>query len=199
MSSFGEIDLLGKIARPDYGIITNIGDSHLEFLKTRENVFKAKTELLPYLPEGCFITSGDDVFLKIPAIHVGYDERNDYRILATKKDRRSSFQLNDKQYEIPLEGKHNVMNAAMGIAIAETIGMDSKTIQQNLLQIELSPMRFERSEYQGTKYINDAYNASPISMGVALDSLVETTAECKIAVLGDMLELGEKKLLFIKM
>lgn len=200
MSSFGEIDLLGKIARPDYGIITNIGDSHLEFLKTRENVFKAKTELLPYLPEGCFISSGDDVFLKkIPAIHVGYDERNDYRIFGyQKKDRRSSFQLNDKQYEIPLEGKHNVMNAAMGIAIAEMIGMDSKTIQQNLLQIELSPMRFERSEYQGTKYINDAYNASPISMGVALDSLVETTAECKIAVLGDMLELGEKEVTFHK-
>lgn len=200
MSSFGEIDVLGRIARPDYGIITNIGDSHLEFLKTRENVFKAKTELLPYLPQGHFITNGDDIFLKkVSGVHVGYGEGNDYRIVSyQKKERKTSFQVRGKDYEIGLEGKHNVMNAAMGIALAEMIGMKPEEIRRNLSQIELSPMRFERSEYQGTEYINDAYNASPISMFAALDSLEEMKAECKFAVLGDMLELGEREIEFHK-
>lgn len=200
MSSFGEIDALGKIARPDYGIITNIGDSHLEFLKTRENVFKAKTELLPYLPQGRFITSGDDIFLKkVSGVHVGYEEGNDYHIVSyRKKERMTSFQVRGKDYEICLEGKHNVMNAAMGIALAEMIGMKPEEIRRNLSQIELSPMRFERSEYRGTEYINDAYNASPISMFAALDSLEEMKAERKFAVLGDMLELGEREIEFHK-
>lgn len=200
MSSFGEIDTLGKIARPDYGIITNIGDSHLEFLKTRENVFKAKTELLPYIPKGCFITSGDDIFLqKVSGVHVGYERGNDYVISCyQKEDRKTTFQVNGIPYEISLEGKHNVMNTAMGIVLAEMIGMETEEIQRNLSKIELSPMRFERSKYKGTEYINDAYNASPISMGVALDSLEEMKLDCKIAVLGDMLELGEKEIDFHK-
>ena len=200
MSSFGEIDILGRIARPDYGIITNIGDSHLEFLKTRENVFKAKTELLPYLPQGHFITSGDDVFLKdVSGVHVGYEKGNDYRISSyQKKERKTSFQICGRDYEICLEGKHNVMNTAMGIALAEMIGMKPEEIQRNLSQITLSPMRFERSEYQGTEYINDAYNASPISMFAALDSLEEMEGEDKFAVLGDMLELGEREIAFHK-
>lgn len=198
MSSFGEIDLLGKIAAPNYAIITNIGDSHLEFLRTRENVFKAKTELLKYINSENVITSGDDVFLKnIEASHVGYEEGNEYQIQAyQKKGEKTSFMLAGTTYEIPLEGKHNVMNAAMAIILAKKLGVTEKDIQKSLQEIEISPMRFQRIVRGKTKYINDAYNANPVSMMAALDSLDEISEPYKIAVLGDMLELGEKKVQF---
>ena len=81
MSNFGEIDLLCKIALPDYGIITNIGDSHLEFLKNRENVCKAKTEMLKYIDPQSTILFGDDYYLKnIPGIKVGCGNNNDFQI-----------------------------------------------------------------------------------------------------------------------
>ena len=81
MSGFGEIDLLSNIAKPDIGVITNIGDSHLEFLKTRENVFKAKTELIKYITKENLIIFGDDPFLKIlDGIKVGYGDNNNYQI-----------------------------------------------------------------------------------------------------------------------
>lgn len=198
MSSFGEIDLLGKIAAPNYGMITNIGDSHLEFLKTRENVFKAKTELLNHVSLEKVIASGDDVFLqKLPVFHVGYQENNDLQIQEYQKlGKKTSFVLQGKKYEIPLEGKHNVMNAAMAIALAKKIGMQEEEIQKNLESIAMTPMRFQRILRGKTEYINDAYNASPISMMVALDSFEEISHPCKIAILGDMLELGEKEVFF---
>lgn len=200
MSSLGEIDLLGKISAPDYAIITNIGDSHLEFLKTRENVFKAKTELLSYVEAKNVITNGDDIFLKkVVAEHIGYDKENEHQIQGYQKEKeKTSFVLDGKEYHISLEGKHNVMNAAMAIVFAKKIGMMEEEIQKNIQQIELSPMRFQRILRGKTEYINDAYNASPISMAAALNSFEEITHPCKIVVLGDMLELGEEKICFHK-
>lgn len=200
MSALGEIDLLGKISAPDYAIITNIGDSHLEFLKTRENVLRAKTELLKYVDAENVITSGDDIFLKsVKASHVGYEEGNEYQIREyQKRGKKTSFMVADTKYEIPLEGKHNVMNTAMSIVLALKVGMTEEEIQKNLQEIEMSPMRFERVVRGKTEYINDAYNASPISTMAALDSFEEIAEPCKIAILGDMLELGEKELEFHK-
>ena len=87
MSGFGEIDALCKIAQPDYGVITNIGDSHLEFLKTRENVFKAKGELIKYVSSDNLIIFGDDKFLKtVSGITVGYTKENKYRIIKFTKE-----------------------------------------------------------------------------------------------------------------
>lgn len=197
MSGFGEIDLLSSIVEPDIGVITNIGDSHLEFLKTRENVFKAKTELVKYVSAENLIVFGDDPFLKdLNGIKVGYENNNNYQIKNfTDSDEGLSFEMEEKKYTVSLNGKHNCINTAMAIVIGKKMGVSYKEISNGLKNLELTPMRFQKIEKENIIYINDAYNASPISVSFSLetfDKLYNDTL--KITVLGDMLELGEKEI-----
>lgn len=201
MSSLGEIDLLAKISCPDYGIITNIGDSHLEYLKHRDNVFRAKMELAPYIPEGNFIVSGDDTYLKKvqEAYHVGYEDNNEDQILDYRReDGKSFFTIGGLSYHIPLEGRHNVLDAALAIRLAQKLGLSPSEIQKNLEELSISPMRFQKIVRGESEYINDAYNASPLSMLASLRSFeeIEERKAKKFAVLGDMLELGEEEIRF---
>ena len=201
MSNFGEIDLLSSIVKPDIGVITNIGDSHLEFLKTRENVFKAKTELVNYVSDGNLIVFGDDPFLRnLNGIKVGYGDNNNYQIKNfTDSDKGLSFELEQEKYSIVLNGKHNCVNAAMAVVIGKKMEVSYKEIEKGLKNLELTPMRFQKIEKENIIYINDAYNASPISVSFSLetfDKLYNDTL--KIVVLGDMLELGENEIEYHK-
>ncbi|MDU1912105.1 UDP-N-acetylmuramoyl-tripeptide--D-alanyl-D-alanine ligase [Fusobacterium sp.] len=201
MSGFGEIELLSDIAQPDIGIITNIGDSHLEFLKTRENVFKAKTELVKYITKENLIIFGDDPFLKIlDGIKVGYENNNNYQIKDfNDSDEGLSFKLDKDKYDIALNGKHNCINAAIAVVIGKKLKVPYEKIKDGLKNLELTPMRFQKIEKENILYINDAYNASPISVNFSLetfDKLYNDTL--KIIVLGDMLELGEKEIEYHK-
>lgn len=201
MSGFGEIDLLSNIAQPDIGVITNIGDSHLEFLKTRENVFKAKTELIKYVAKENLIIFGEDPFLKmLDGVKVGYEKGNNYQIGDfSDSDEGLSFELNGDKYEISLNGKHNCINAAMAVVIGKKMKVPYEKIRDGLKNLELTPMRFQKIEKENIIYINDAYNASPISVSFSLetfDKLYNDTL--KITVLGDMLELGEKEIEYHK-
>lgn len=201
MSSFGEIDLLSNIAQPDIGVITNIGDSHLEFLKTRENVFKAKTELVKYVEKENLIIFGDDPFLKmLDGVKVGYEKDNNYQIEDfSDSDEGLSFELNGDKYEIALNGKHNCINAAIAVVIGKKMKVPYEKIKDGLKNLELTPMRFQKIEKENIIYINDAYNASPISVSFSLetfDKLYNDTL--KITILGDMLELGEKEIEYHK-
>ena len=165
MSGFGEIDLLGQIALPDINVITNIGESHLEFLKTKENVFLAKTEIIPYIKNTLVING------KICQSTV---ERN---------------------YKTNVLGEHNVLNLVMAIAVAKQFGMEDKIISEAVKNIGLTGMRFQIIENGDTTYINDAYNASPMSMEKSLETFSQIYNDrLKIMVLGDMLELGENEL-----
>ena len=196
MSSLGEIRRLGEISSPDYAIITNIGDSHIEFLKTRDNVFKAKTELLEFVnKENTFVCGDDEYLAKLDVNRIGFDNSNTHRIESYEfSDKGSKFVLDGKEYEMSLLGKHNISNTAIAIELAKKIGLTDEEIQSGLKEIKISNMRFQEIKIGEDIYINDAYNASPTSMKAAIDTLNEIyNDKYKIAILGDMLELGENE------
>ena len=199
MSGFGEIDLLSSIAKPDIGVITNIGDSHLEFLKTRENVFKAKTELLNYVSSENTYIIGDDQYLKnVVGNKIGFNRENNFVIedFIDSND-GMSFKVENSEYTLNLNGKHNALNAGMAIAIGKRFDLTSEEIKEGLKNLHLTPMRFQKIEKEDLIYINDAYNASPISMEYSLNTFDKLYNNMKkIVVLGDMLELGEKEIEF---
>ena len=197
MSSLGEIRRLGEISSPDYAIITNIGDSHIEFLKTRDNVFKAKTELLEFvIKENTFVCGDDKYLAKLDVNKIGFNDNNTYKIESYEfSDKGSKFILDGKEYEMSLLGKHNISNTAIAIEIAKKIGLTDEEIQIGLKEIKISNMRFQEIKIGEDIYINDAYNASPTSMKAAIDTLNEIyNDKYKIAILGDMLELGENEI-----
>ncbi|WP_339014652.1 D-glycero-beta-D-manno-heptose 1,7-bisphosphate 7-phosphatase [Fusobacterium animalis] len=197
MSSLGEIRRLGEISSPNYAIITNIGDSHIEFLKTRDNVFKAKTELLEFVDKKNTFVCGDDEYLgKLDVNKVGFNGNNDYKIESYEfSNKGSKFVLDGKEYEMSLLGKHNISNTAIAIELAKKIGLTDEEIQKGLKEIKISNMRFQEIKIGEDIYINDAYNASPMSMKAAIDTLNEIyNDKYKIAILGDMLELGENEI-----
>ena len=224
MSDFGEIELLGDIAQPNISIITNIGESHLEFLKTKENVFKAKKEILPYTRD-VLITNGDDKYLKeinkfknrddkeIKNVKILNIKRNEFKEktldfyydVFTFNEFESEFNLKyfeeklykkvDKKYKTNLLGEHNILNAAIAIATVKQFDLDDMYIEKGLENIELTNMRFQKIEIKNKIYINDAYNASPLSMKKSLETFSKIFNNMeKIVVLGDMLELGEKEI-----
>ncbi|WP_338951338.1 D-glycero-beta-D-manno-heptose 1,7-bisphosphate 7-phosphatase [Fusobacterium nucleatum] len=196
MSSLGEIRRLGEISSPDYAIITNIGDSHIEFLKTRDNVFKAKTELLEFVnKENTFVCGDDEYLAKLDVNRIGFKDTNTHKIESYEfSDKGSKFILDGKEYEMSLLGKHNISNTAIAIELAKKIGLTDEEIENGLKEIKISNMRFQEIKIGEDIYINDAYNASPTSMKAAIDTLNEIyNDKYKIAILGDMLELGENE------
>ncbi len=207
MRGIGEIALLCSFSKPNVGVITNIGEAHLELLGSRENISRAKGELLEAMgPEDTAILNGDDPFLKPMGdaftghtVFFGYAEGLDLRA------HRSFFQANgysfsltlpggkEEEFWVPLTGRHNVYNALAAVAVGLHFSLDPSEIKAGLAKTSFSRMRMERIHTKsGLKLINDAYNASPSSMELALQSLKECAGKdfC-IAVLGDMLELGD--------
>lgn len=197
MSSKGEIKTLCDIALPDYGVITNIGDSHLEFLLNRENVFIEKSEIKNYVSSDKLIVFGDDFYLKnLNAIKVGFDEKNNFIIKNYKETEKGvNFEIEGKTYSFIMNGKHNCINASMGVILGKIIGLSNAEIQKGLENSIITPMRFQRIEKNGIKFINDSYNASPISMKYSLQTFNDIYKDLKkIAVLADMGELGKDEL-----
>lgn len=201
MNDFGEISFLSRLAKPNYAIITNIGDSHLEKLKTRENIANAKLEILDGLKsDGMLIVDGDEpllerVFQQKRVVSCGFHRNCQVKIkLLSSDERTQSFQIenDDAIYSLSMLGKHNVKNASYAVALAKQLGISTENIQNGLKKIELTGMRLElKKGKNGSLIINDAYNASPTSMIAALESLLLLqNYPKKIAVLGDMYELG---------
>ena len=197
MSSRGEIKFLCEIALPDYGIITNIGDSHLEFLLNRENVFIEKSEIKNYIDKDRLIIFGDDFYLKnLNGIKVGFEKNNNFIIgNYTETSEGVSFEIEKEKYNFEMNGKHNCINAAFGTVIGKIAGLSYKEIERGLENCKVTPMRFQKIEKNGIKYINDSYNASPVSMRYSLETLADAyKGILKIAVLADMGELGKDEL-----
>ncbi|WP_010284663.1 UDP-N-acetylmuramoyl-tripeptide--D-alanyl-D-alanine ligase [Bacillus timonensis] len=207
MSAFGEIEFLTLLARPDVAVITNIGESHMMDLGSREGIAKAKLEIVDGLSkEGLLIYHGDEPLLTeqvkgmdIQTTTFGESKRNDFYPLSIKQENEGTyFTINEqenKRFYLPVLGKHNVNNAMAAIAVARRLGLSWDQIEKGLHQIKITNMRLELIEgINGTKLINDAYNASPLSMKAAI-SLVHDlqTSGKKIVVLGDMLELGDQE------
>ena len=197
MSSRGEIKFLCETALPDYGIITNIGDSHLEFLLNRENVFIEKSEIKNYVDKDRLIIFGDDFYLKnLNGIKVGFEKNNNFIIKNyTETSDGVSFEIEKEKYNFKMNGKHNCINAAFGTVIGKIVGLSYEEIERGLENCKVTPMRFQKIEKNGIKYINDSYNASPVSMRYSLETLADAyKGISKIAVLADMGELGKDEL-----
>ncbi|MBN8207380.1 UDP-N-acetylmuramoyl-tripeptide--D-alanyl-D-alanine ligase [Bacillus sp. NTK071] len=202
MSSSGEISLLTSIAKPDIAVITNIGESHLLQLGSRENIAKAKMEIAEGLKsDGLLVIDGDEPLLAPvheDALSCGYSETNDLQIdKVEKRENGYTFTLKNENspFEINLLGKHNIKNAIYSIAAARKLGLSEDEIHKSLSSLTLTGMRLEKYRLpSGALIINDAYNASPTSMKAAVETLVELEGfDQKIAVLGDMYELGDEE------
>lgn len=206
MNHFGEISLLTSIAKPNICIITNIGTSHIGNLGSRENILKAKLEILEGSKEQTIILNNDNDLL-----HDWYKKnKNEYKIktfginnksdlmaenISYEKD-KSSFEcmLNNKKYhlEVPIAGEHFVLNSLCASLVGETLNINPEKILSGIKGFELTKKRMDISTLKGgIKIINDAYNASFESMQASLKYLAEFKENRKIAVLGDMFELGD--------
>ncbi|WP_379971263.1 UDP-N-acetylmuramoyl-tripeptide--D-alanyl-D-alanine ligase [Ectobacillus sp. sgz5001026] len=209
MSSFGEIEFLSKLARPNAAIITNIGESHLMDLGSREGIAKAKTEIVTGLQQnGLFVYNGDEPLLanRVPQLEFtatiatfGNNETNDYfptRI--TTKENGTEFSMNqapETSFFIPVLGKYNVYNTLACMAVASFFGVTWKHVKEGLAHLQMTRMRMEMVHAaDGLTIINDAYNASPTSMKAALTIMKDMHGyKKKIVVLGTMLELGDQE------
>lgn len=208
MSGKGEIEFLTKLACPDAVVITNIGESHLLDLGSREGIAEAKLEILQGLKDGGLaVLHGDEPLLmeriqhfdgKVHVQTFGRNETNDlYLIEITQLEQGSYFKTNgsEEQFELPVLGTHNIMNALASMLIAHHFAIPFEKMNEGLTGIKLTNMRMELVEgNHGEKIINDAYNASPTSMMAAIELVSNLQGyEQKILVLGDMLELGPEE------
>ena len=204
MNNRHEISRLSKIARPDYAIITNIGVAHIENLGSQEEIFKAKSEILDYLaPNGKVYLCGDDNFLvryrdRKNFIFYGYGTRNSYRASDIEGNGLDSSQYSvllkggeTLEVYVPTPGKHMVLNSLAAVAIGEEMGLSPSQIADGIKKFKSSGMRMNVIETNGgMRVIDDCYNSSPDSVKAALDVLMQAQGNT-IAILGDMLELGE--------
>lgn len=206
MNHFGEIRLLSEIAKPNICIITNIGTSHIGNLGSRENILKAKLEILEGTDNPTVIINNDNDLL-----HKWYQENHSEKNIITYGIQESSnikaeditLQENASEFvckihkkkakiKVPVGGEHFVLNSLCAISVGELLEIETNQIKKGMEEFELTKKRMDITELDnGIKIINDAYNASLESMQASLQYLSKLKDDRKIAVLGDMLELGE--------
>ena len=205
MNHFGEISLLASIANPNICIITNIGTSHIGNLGSRENILKAKLEILEGSKKEAVIINNDNDLL-----HKWYEKnKENYNVKTyglvensdvmakniSLRESSSDFTCDIKGKEekitVPVGGEHFILNSLCAITVGEVLGIEENQIKYGIESFELTKKRMDIFELKnGVKIINDAYNASLESMKASLKVLSEFKENRKIAVLGDMFELG---------
>lgn len=205
MNNFGEIRYLSKIAKPDIALITNIGVSHIENLGSREGIFRAKYEIFDYLKDtGVKILNADDDMLKsvksedISKKVYFYSLNNSVDAYATnivEKGLDGTFaKINyngEKSFDLNLKmpGVHILSNALATTLICDELNLSSDEIKKGLENFKASKMRLDIIKTKNYTIINDTYNANPNSMKASINILKNANGR-KVAILGDMLELG---------
>ena len=199
MNHFGEISVLTNIAKPTIAVITNIGTSHIGILGSRENILKAKLEILEGLmPNGKIIINNDNDLLnkwneiEKKAITYGIENKSDIMAQNIKQtNNESTFTLEGNKIKVPVGGTHFIYNALAAIAVGKELNIPIEKIAEGIINLELTKKRMETKKINGCTIICDYYNASYESTKYALEYLKNTNSKRKIAILGDMLELGE--------
>ena len=208
MNHLGEIATLTDIARPNIAVITNIGTAHIGNLGSRENILKAKLEVLQGLQEtGTLIINNDCDLLKnwnenendenwFDVLTYSINENSDLKAENIKTtEQGTSYNVHYREEELdvklPIFGEPFIYNSLAAMGVASVLRMNPKDVVDALANLKLTKKRMEIIEKNSIKYINDAYNASYESMKYALQYLSEIAGKRKIAVLGDMFELGD--------
>lgn len=206
ISDFGEMTRLAKIARPDICVFTNIGVAHIESLGSRDGILKAKTEMIDYMnPDGSVILNGDDDKLRcftpqngISPVYFGLDPTCPFHaeqiISKGLKGTDAHFvtPLSEFDVHISIPGKHMIYNALAAAAVGYALGMKDEEIAEGIRKNV--PIAGRNNLIEGKRYtvIDDCYNANPASMNSSLDVLAYADTR-KVAILGDMFELGAKE------
>ena len=205
MRGFHQIEALAPIASPQIGIVTNVGETHMELLGSLENIAKAKQELVEAIPAGgTVILNADNKYVAgmraaakdgVKVITFGLEQEADVKGEAIHTEGNvTKFMVTYKnerhEYEVNMVGRHNVYNTLAAIAAGFAMGLTPAEVREGLGHLEATKMRFELQKVKEWNVVNDAYNASPMSMTAAINTLSELAKGRKIAVLGDMLELG---------
>ncbi|MDD4856983.1 MAG: UDP-N-acetylmuramoyl-tripeptide--D-alanyl-D-alanine ligase [Candidatus Krumholzibacteria bacterium] len=197
-----EIKALADIAKPEIGIVTNIGPAHLEFFGSLKGVAAAKAELLDALPgEGIAVLPADDEFVdflkgraKARTLTFGFAAQADRRI--TSLEKRDSggyrFRVGDTPIEVPRYGKHHVLNAAAAAVVGSELGIPPDEIAAAVLEAKVNQGRGVLFDIDGIIFFDDSYNSNPASLRASVDAFIELPAKGRRwLVLGDMLELGD--------
>jgi UDP-N-acetylmuramoyl-tripeptide--D-alanyl-D-alanine ligase len=200
MNHAGEIRRLAEIARPQIGVVTNVGYAHVEFFDSIEGVAAAKRELIEGLPpDGVAVLNADDPrVLRFREVHpgrsvtFGFSESADVRAEAAEFSAEGArFHALGVDYETGLTGRHAVMNLLAAIAVGMVFGVAPDELRDGVRSFAVGKMRGEKLEHNGIQVWNDCYNSNPEAAESMIDVLRQTPARRHIAVLGEMLELGD--------
>lgn len=207
MRGLGQIESLAEVVKPTIGIVTNVSEAHIELLGSIENIAKAKGELVEAIKSGGTIILNADnphtlqmknivregVKILTYSLEKGAADFVAKNILIGSVSTEFTLDFHGKEYnfEIPMLGRHNVSNALGAIAAGYAVGLTVPEVQRGFSTLTTTKMRYEVIRRDGLTIINDAYNASPASMRAAIRTTSEVYNGRLIAVLGDMLELGE--------
>jgi UDP-N-acetylmuramoyl-tripeptide--D-alanyl-D-alanine ligase len=199
MNHAGEIRRLAAIAKPDIGVVTNVGYAHVEFFDSIDGIAAAKRELIEGLPkDGVAVLNADDprvaAFREVHpgrSVTFGFSEDACVRAENVELDSAGSrFRALGVDFESPMSGRHAVMNLLAAIAVAHVFQIPPERLRPAVAGFTPGNMRGERIEHRGIVIWNDCYNSNPEAAQSMLDVLRETPAARRIAVLGEMLELG---------
>lgn len=206
MDVAGEIHQMAEIVKPDIAVITNVGVSHIESLGSREGILAAKLEITDFLDETntLIIWDGGDVLTKKSAagsyrlLSAGNDGKSDFIISNTVNNGENGMEFSleyggkMEKFSLSVPGEHNVINASLAIAAANIAGVSAEEARTGLLNLKTAEKRMDIRGANGIKVIDDTYNASPPAVRAAIDVLMNTKGVRKIAILGDMLDLGPR-------
>ena len=205
MRGMHQIESLCRLAKPESGLVTNVGDAHLELLGSHENIAKAKSELVVDLPRsGYAVLNGDNEYTRkmgevtsADKVFFGFNPENDYyaenvtmNLTGTDFVCVEKYSGKKVNVHLPVLGAHNVYNALAAMTMALGYGGELEASAQALRDAVLSQRRLELVQKQGITFIDDSYNAAPDSVKSALNTLMATEGKRHVAMLGDMFELG---------
>jgi UDP-N-acetylmuramoyl-tripeptide--D-alanyl-D-alanine ligase len=199
MNHAGEIRRLAALARPEIGVVTNVGHAHVGFFDSIDQVALAKRELIESLPpHGVAVLNADDArvaaFAEVhPGVVLtfGFSERADVRAEEAEFGPEGSrFRVAGVWFQCPLPGRHGVMNVLAALAVARVFGLPPEGLLEPVRKLEAGRMRGRRLMYRGVLILDDCYNSNPEALRAMLEALAATPARRRIAVLGEMLELG---------
>lgn len=202
MRGLGEIELLSKYSEPDITIIANVGTAHIGRLGSKENIAKAKCEIVKHQkPHGVIIAHNDELIknelktyqpINLLTHQPIYFSHADVKILE-KEIGYSKFIYKNNEYELNIEGDYNIQNSLAAIEMGFKLGMTAEQIREGLKKYAPIEKRWDYQEIKGFKIINDSYNANPESVEAALKTFLELYTPPLLVVIGDMAELGEQE------